>query len=213
MLFRSASEVHHLTKTGTNTTLNSGGTAAKLPQNYPAFPVFQTGAGGQDGGAVVDGSLSVLHNTSFTVNSLLQKIYNTGTTGYWDLSTSQPSSNNIETDNDSGSSSSDVWIKDQGSSKTYPPPTTSPYAYTPNGSHFWTATILLQSSTLRHIHVVSGLDQLILQGQTNASKYSSSASLPPVIIYVEQEIRDIRLDGECSRPIILALGPGTGQTC
>ena len=112
---------------------------------------------------------------------------------------------------DSGDSSSAVWVDSQSSgSFTYPPPTTSPYSYSA-GSTLWRVTLLLKHSSLKHIRIVSGVEQLILKGQTNSTDYTTAGTLEPLIILVEQEIRDIRLVGENNRPIILGVGTGTGQ--
>jgi hypothetical protein len=114
----------------------------------------------------------------------------------------------------SGNSSADIWVKkgtNSPPSNAFAVPTTSPYNYSwPNNGT--AVTLLLKSSTLRHIRLISGATQLILQGQTNAADYTSAATLEPLVILVEQEIRDIRFVGENSRPIILGLKGTTGAT-
>lgn len=219
-----ANECLNLSKTGTNSTLDSSGNSTLLPQNFPSIPIFTAGSAGGSTGAVLDGSLNVLHNTNFTANSLYDKM-TASSTGYYNLTTASNSSTplasgaNVEADDDNGvtgtstnggSSSTDIWVK-KGSppGNAFAVPTTSPYNYSwpKNGT---AVTLLLKSSTLHHIRLVSGATQLILQGQTNAADYTSASTLDPIIILVEQEIRDIRLVGECSRPIILGVGTGTG---
>lgn len=223
-----ASECANLTKTGTNTTLGITGASALLPQNSAAFPLFTAGSAGAGTGAVVDGSLNLLNNTNFTANSVTAEMTN-DSLGYYNLSTADTSptpltsGENIETDQsggvtgsatNGGSASSDIWVKsaDNNPFSAYPEPTTSPYNYS-WPKHGGAVTLLLNSATLRHVRVLSGVTQLILQGQTNASDYTSAASLSPLIILVEQEVRDIRFAGENSRPVILGLGTGTGVTC
>ncbi len=205
-----ANECLNLTKTGTNTTIDNSATATLLPQNFPSIPVFTAGTAGAGTGAVLNGGLNVLNNSNFTVNSLRHKL-EASSLGYYNLSTADTSGNNIESDDDSGGSSSAVWVDQQSSgSFTYNPPGTSPYSYSP-GSTLNTVTLLLKHSSLKHIRIISGVEQLILKGQTNSTDYNTAGTLAPLIILVEQEIRDIRLVGENNRPIILGTGTGTGQ--
>ncbi len=56
------------------------------------------------------------------------------------------------------------------------------------------------------------MDQLVLQGQTVAADFTAADALPPVVIWLEQEARDIRLVGENNRRLILVVGTGTGLT-
>lgn len=221
-----ASECLNLTKTGTNTCLNLTGAASLLPSNFAARPSTIAGSAGSGTGAVLGGTLDVVNNSNFTPNSMFTKIA-ASTLGYYVLSTANNSStplssgSNVEADDNNGvtgtatnggSATSDIWVK-KGSppSNAFTPPTTSPYDYSwpSNGT---TVTLLLKSSTLKHIRLTSGVTQLILQGQTNAADYTSAATLEPLVILVEQEIRDIRFVGENSRPIILGLKGTTGAT-
>jgi hypothetical protein len=222
-----ASECLNLTKTGTNTTLNSADSTVLLPQNLPSVPIFQVGVGGQDGGAVLDGSLNMCSNPAFVPGSIWD-IMQAQATGYYTLSTNATSSplvsgGNVKTNSNvgvsgtttgSGAASDDIFIKTGNSVPTngFAVPTTSPYNYTwPSGGS--AVVLLLKSPTLYNINVVGGVTQLILQGQTTATDYTNAANLPPLIIWVQQEVRDIRFVGENSRPLILALGTGTGLTC
>jgi hypothetical protein len=223
-----AEECLNLTKTGTNTTLKIDGSATLLPSNFASFPIFMAGSDGAGTGAVTDGSLNILRNTNFAVNSVYTDL-TTDTLGYYVLSSNANSSTpfvsgaNIDsnksqgvtgTATNGGSATSDIWMKtgDNNPFSAYPEPTTSPYNYSwsKGGS---AVTVLLKSATLRNIHLTSGATQLILQGQTNAADYTNAATLSPLIILVEQEIRDIRFNGENSRPLVLGIGTGTGITC
>ncbi|MCE9520140.1 MAG: hypothetical protein K8R87_11390 [Verrucomicrobia bacterium] len=223
-----AEECLNLSKTGTDTTLNIAGTAALLPSNFSSYPIFMAGSDGAGTGAVTDGTLNILKNTNFAVNSVYTDL-TTDTLGYYVLSSNANSATpfasgaNIDsnksqgvtgTATNGGSATSDIWMKtgDNNPFSAYPEPTTSPYNYswTKGGS---AVTILLKSATQHNLYITSGVTQLILQGQTNAADYTNAASLSPLIILVEQEIRDIRFNGENSRPLVLGLGTGTGVTC
>jgi hypothetical protein len=93
---------------------------------------------------------------------------------------------------------------------TYTLPTTSPYSYTPSGS-LNVFRIRLNNASLKHLGVLSGVEQLVIEGQTTSAAYTAAASLPPVCIYVDQStLRDIRFIGENSRPFILSIGPTAG---
>ncbi len=221
-----ANECLNLTKTGTNTTVDSTASATLLPQNFPSLPIFSAGSTGSNTGADLTGTLNMLDNSNFSVNSLSTDM-TASSLGYYLLSTSSTTrplvsggtinsttgegyTNGVSASG-SGSNADDIWVRSQ-STPTYTPPVTSPYNYS------WTSplkstTLLLQSSTLKHIQVVSGVDQLILQGQTNVADYNSAGTLQPLIIWVQQEVRDIRFVGENNRPIILGIGTGTGLTC
>jgi hypothetical protein len=222
-----ANECLNLTKTGTNTTLDSSGAASLLPQNFSARPIFTAGSTGGSTGADLSGALNMCNNANFTPGSIWH-IMSAASPGYYTLSSSSTSSTlasgaNIDSNADggatgttknSGSATSDIWVKTGGSApiQSLDPPTTSPYNYT-WGKSGSAVALLLKSSTLYHVDLKSGATQLILQGQTNAADYTAASTLPPVIVLVEQEIRDIRFVGENSRPLILAVGTGTGATC
>jgi hypothetical protein len=70
------------------------------------------------------------------------------------------------------------------------------------------------SGTLGHLRINGNVDQLVLQGQTTSSTWTAADALPPVIVWLEQEVRDIRFVGENNRRLILVVGAttGTGQT-
>jgi hypothetical protein len=71
--------------------------------------------------------------------------------------------------------------------------------------------VRLGNSTVKHIRVIGGVEQLEIDGQTTAAAYTAAAAYTPVIISVEQStLRDIRFIGENSRPFILSIGPGGG---
>ncbi len=225
-----ADECLNLTKTGTNTTLNAAGTAALLPQNYPSIPMFSQGSVSTSSGAVLDGSLNLCNNANFTPSSIYH-IMRTLTPGYYIMTTAATSSTmvsgaNIENDHDGGvsgttknggSASSDIWVKKDDhnppipNTSTFNEPTVSPYAYTWSKGKSAVA-ILLKSSSLYHVHLQTGPLMLVLQGQTTAADYTAASTLPPVVILVEPGIKDIRFVGENSRPLILALGNGSGGT-
>jgi hypothetical protein len=180
-----------------------------LPDNYPARPTVNAPYGGSSvGTAVTNGTLNLLNNSNAPSSSLANIIMGTG---YWaTCTTSSTSSSNYDTDSSSGTSTSDIKMEFDSSPYTYTLPTTSPYSYTPSGS-LNVFRIRLNNSTLKHLGVISGVEQLVIEGQTTAAAYTAAASLPPVCIYVDQStLRDIRFIGENSRPFILSIGPTAG---
>ena len=195
-----ANECLNLTKTGTNYTLNSTGSASLLPDNFNATPKFTAGYGGSSSpSAVLDGSLNVINNSNFTPGSIVDIMTANG--GYTNVSAGSAVNNN----------SSPYYVVLQTSSITYPVPTVSPYKYTYT-SPFNVVFVNINNASLGHLRINGSVDQLVLNGQTTSSAYTSAATMSPVIIWLEQEGRDIRLVGENSRPIILVTGNGTGQT-
>jgi hypothetical protein len=66
---------------------------------------------------------------------------------------------------------------------------------------------------LGHLRINGSVDQLVLQGQTTSTDWAAADALPPVIIWMEQEVRDIRFVGENNRRLVLAIGTGSGLTC
>ncbi len=221
-----ADECLNLTKTGTNTSKNSSGSAALLPENYPSIPIFSQGSVSTSSGAVLDGSLNLCNNANFTPSSVYH-ILRTLSPGYYIMTTASTPSTmtsgaNLDssknggvtgTTKNGGSATSDIWVKTGNSApiQNLDPPTTSPYSYSwPKGGS--AIAILLKSSTLYHVDLQNGATQLILQGQTNAADYASAATLAPLVILVQQSIGDIRFIGENSRPLILAIGNGSGGT-
>jgi hypothetical protein len=73
--------------------------------------------------------------------------------------------------------------------------------------------VRLNNSTLPHLFITGGVEQLVIEGQTTAAQYTAAGSLSPVVIAVtDPNLRDIRFVGENNRPFILALGPGNGST-
>ena len=85
-----ADECLNLTEKGTNTTLNAAGSASQLPQNFPSIPIFTAGYSSAGLGAVVDGSLNMINNTSFLPNSLANIMATTssGTSGWVECTSS-----------------------------------------------------------------------------------------------------------------------------
>lgn len=224
-----ADECHNLSKTGTSTTLNSTGSATLLPENYPSIPIFTQGSVSTSSGAVLDGSLNICNNANFTPSSIYH-IMRTLSPGYYIMTTdatpsTMTSGSNLDsnhsggvsgTTKNGGSASSDIWVKTDDhnppipNTSTFNEPTISPYAYTWSKGNSAVA-ILLKSSSLYHVDLQNGATMLVLQGQTNAADYAAAASLPPVVILVQQTIKDIRFVGENSRPLILALSGGGGS--
>ena len=196
----------------TNTTKTNDGSATLLPENYPARPTATAGYGGTSvPTAVTNGTLKLINNTDFTAGSIRHTLEAGGTSTWMTCSTSSASSTNVETDGTSGSSTSDTQVK-QESSVTYALPTTSPYGYSKSGN-LNVLIVRLKNSTLKHLRVTSGVEQLVLEGQTSTTDFNNAGNLAPVIIWVEQnDLRDIRFVGENNRPLILATGPGTGAT-
>jgi hypothetical protein len=203
----------NLTKTGTNTT-QSTSSAAMMPLNFNA-PVRTTAGYGGAGAssAVTDGTLKLANNADFPAGSMRHKIEASGLQGVsWALcgNTLLPLPN-LRTDISSGDSTSDTQVRLE-SSPNFPPPTTSPYNYTASGN-LNVLYVRLKNSGLRHLRISSGVEQLVLQGQTTATDYTAAGSLPPLMIWLEQSTcRDIRFVGENNRRVILVTGPGTGST-
>jgi len=197
-------ELLNLTKTGTNLALNTAGTTL-MPTNFPSTPRFTAGYGGTGTpNAVLDGTLNVINNPNFTPGSIV------------DIMTMNGGYTNVSAGSASGSSSTAVQVTLQ-STPTYAPPTTSPYSYTYT-SPFNVVTVRLVPPTtsgntpvLGHLRINGSVDQLVLQGQTTSTDWTKSDTLDPVIIWLEQEARDIRLVGENNRRVILVVGNGTGQ--
>lgn len=203
----------NMVKGGTNTVSNRASTpVAILPQNFPCRVTTTAGYGGSSlPTAVTNGTLNLINNTDFTSGSVRHRMEAGGTGTWLTCSTNSTSSTNVRTTSNSGTSTSDTQVKLEAS-PTYPPPTTSPYGYTKSGD-LNVLYVRLKNSTLKHLRVSSGVEQLVLNGQTNATDYNAAGALPPVIIWLEQaDCRDIRFVGENNRPLILATGKGTGAT-
>jgi hypothetical protein len=190
----------HMNPGFTNRMKNNAGTADILPENYNAIPTATAGYGGSGTPtAVTNGTLNLINNTNFTPGSL----YHLGEEfGDWETFSSTKKS---------GNSNSEVEIAEE-TKPEYPPPTASPYGYSYSGK-LNVITIRLGKSSLEHVRITGSYHQIILEGQTTSSTYASAASLPPVIVWVDQNsVRDIRFEGENSRRFILALGKGNGAT-
>lgn len=185
---------------------------AILPQNFPSQVRVTAGAGtGGAAAAVSDGTLNMINNTDFTAGSVRHIMEAAGSTAWLTCSTATASSTNINTTTASGTTTSDVQVKLE-STPTYALPTTSPYNYTASGS-LNVLVIRLKNSTLKHLRISSGVEQVVLEGQTTATDYTNADSLSPVIIWLEQaDCRDIRFVGENNRRLILATGKGAGAT-
>lgn len=203
----------NMTKTGTNTVRDSAA-ATILPQNFGARVTTTAGYGGTGTPtAVTNGSLNLINNTDFTAASLRHTMEATGTAGttWLNCTTGTATSSNINTNATSGNSTSDTQVKLE-STVTYALPTTSPYGYTKSGN-LNVLIVRLKNSTLKHLRITSGVEQLVLEGQTNSTDYTNAGNLAPVIIWLEQaDCRDIRFVGENNRRLILATGKGTGAT-
>ncbi|RBP37387.1 hypothetical protein DES53_114125 [Roseimicrobium gellanilyticum] len=195
----------------TNTTKTNDGSASLMPDNFPSRPMATAGYGGTSNPtAVTNGTLKLIENTDFPVGSIKTTLESGGTSTWMTCSTNSSSSTNIETDVANGTSTGPFQVKLE-SSPTYPVPTTSPYGYTKSGN-LNVLVVRLKNSGLKHLKIVSGLEQLVLEGQTTTTDYTSAAALDPVIIWVQQaDLRDIRFIGENSRPLILAVGPGNSS--
>jgi hypothetical protein len=205
----------NLTKTGTNTVRNTAVTPAEiLPQNFASSVATTAGYGGSGTPtAVSNGTLNLINNGDFAPGSVRHIMEATGTAGstWMNCTTGSNTSTNIETDSASGSSTSAVQVKLEGT-VTYALPTTSPYGYTKSGN-LNVLIARLRNASLKHLRVTSGVEQLVLEGQTNTSDYNAAGALDPVIIWLEQaDCRDIRFIGENNRPLILATGRGNGAT-
>jgi hypothetical protein len=207
----------NMTKTGTNTTRATGSgasTPVRLPQNFSARVSAIAGYGGSGTPtAVTNGSLNLANNTDFTPSSIRHTMEGTGLIGLtWVTGASGLGIlTNISTSLANGSSTSDTQTKLE-SSPTYSVPTTSPYNYTPS-SPLNVFCVRLKNSSLRHLHIISGVEQLVLEGQTSTTDYTNAGTLPPVIIWLDQPTcRDIRFVGENNRRLILVTGRGSGAT-
>jgi hypothetical protein len=203
----------NLTKTGTNSTQDTSA-AAMLPLNFPALVRATAGYGGTAApSAITDGTLNMANNADFPASSLRHKIEGSGIGGVdWAHcgNTLLPISH-IRTDLSSGDSSTDTQVRLE-SSPTYTPPTTTPYNYTASGN-LNVLYVRLKNSGLRHLRVASGVEQLVLQGQTSTTDYTAAGNLQPLMIWLEQSTcRDIRFVGENNRRLILVTGKGTGAT-
>lgn len=197
---RSTSVVHRYNG-ATTTTLNNAGTGNVLPDNYADFPVCTA----SPTTAVIDGTLNMVNNSAFPAGSVFA-IMQAG------LYTTYSSTTN------SGTTSSPVQVLVQNP-PTYTPPSTSPYNYSYNASAFNTITIRplvpgQTTSALTHCYISGAFDQVIIEGQTNATDFANADALPPIIIYMDQSTtRDIRFVGENNRRLILAVGtPGAAVT-
>lgn len=203
----------NMTKTGTNTVRDTS-SATLLPQNFGARTTATAGTGGTSSpSAVTNGTLQLINNTDFTPGSVRHIMEATGTAGttWLNCSTGTATSTNINTTSNSGNSTSDTQVKLE-STVTYALPTTSPYGYTKSGN-LNVLIVRLKNSTLKHLRITSGVEQLVLEGQTTSTDYTNAGNLGPVIIWLEQaDCRDIRFVGENNRRLILATGEGTGAT-
>jgi hypothetical protein len=181
------------------TTLNNGGTASLLPDNFPAGPSATAGnTASASSAAVTDGTLNMCRNNDFPAGSL----YHIATSGSYGAFTTWSSMGNA------GTASNPAYTT-QTNSPTYAAPSTSPYNYTPSGQ-MNTLWVNLANPALNNLVVSGNYEQIVLQGSTTAATYTTMDALPPVIIYVgENNIRDIRFVGENNRRIILALGRTT----
>ncbi len=198
----------------TSTTKSNDGASTLLPENYPATPVATAGYGGSSSAtAVTNGTLKLINNTDFTAGSIRHTMESGGTSTWMNCTTNSSSSTNVETDVANGSSSTATQVKLE-STVTYAVPTTSPYGYTKSGN-LNVLVVRLANAGLKHLRVTSGVEQIVLEGQTTSSAYTTAGTLDPVIIWLEQnDCRDIRFVGENNRPLILALGgpSATGTT-
>ncbi|WP_038162789.1 hypothetical protein [Verrucomicrobium sp. BvORR106] len=189
----------HMKPTFTNTVKNNAGTATQLPENYAITPTATAGYGGTSTPtAVTNGTLKMINNTDFTPGS----IYHLGqTTGSWSTYSSTTAS---------GSTTTAVQIV-QENSPTYAPPTTSPYNTTYSGK-FKVLKIRLKNTGLTHCRITGAYDQVVIEGQTTATEYSTADTLSPIIVWLDptSTVRDVRFVGENNRRFILAAGPGTG---
>ena len=197
----------------TNTTKTNDGAATLMPDNFPPRPTATAGYGGTSSAtAVTNGTLKMIENTDFPTGSIKTTMESGGTSTWMRCSTDSASTTNIETDRANGSSSSAVEVKIP-STPAYPLPTLSPYNFTKSGTVVETMHVRLKNTSLKHLYVFSGVEQLVLEGQTNATDFTNAGALDPIIIWVKQEnLRHICFVGENNRPLILAIGPGIGTT-
>jgi hypothetical protein len=204
-----ATSVMHGAHGLSNTVQNTAGTASLLPDNYAVRPFIMAGYGGASApNAVADGSLNQVYNANFPAGSFRDIITNTG--NWYTGSMAGNSATNLDTDHDGSGNAAEIKVDIQHSPFIYPVPTTAPYAYVAVGD-LNTVQYQLGSSTIRHLRIVSGVEQLVLLGQTSAVSYAAAGLLPPILISVEQgTMRDIRFIGENNRPLILAFADGAG---
>jgi hypothetical protein len=198
----------------TNTTKTNDGAATLLPDNFPPRPTATAGYGGTSlATAVTNGTLKMIENTDFPTGSIKTTMEAGGTPAAWmRCSTDNASTTNIETDKASGSSTAAVEVKIPAN-PAYPFPTLSPYNFTRGGTVVETMHVRLKNTSLKHLYVFSGVEQLVLEGQTTAADFTAAGALDPIIIWVKQEtLRQICFVGENNRPLILAIGPGAGTT-
>lgn len=205
----------NMTKTGTNTVKNTAVSPATIaPQNFPAAVSVTAGFGGTGTPtAVSNGTLKLINNTDFTPGSVRHIMEATGTAGatWMNCTTGTTTAINICSTATSGGSSSDTQVKLEGT-PTYSLPTTSPYGYSKSGN-LNVLVVRLKNSTLKHLRVSSGVEQLVLEGQSTSTDYNNAGTLDPVIIWLEQsDCRDIRFINENNRRLILATGRGSGAT-
>ena len=203
----------NMVKDGTNTVGSRASTpVAILPQNFPCRVTTTAGYGGSAvPTAVTDGTLNLINNTDFTAGSVRHRMEAAGSKTWLTCSTGSTSTTNINTTSNSGTSTSDTQVKLE-KDPVYDPPTTSPYGYSKSGD-LNVLYVRLKNSTLKHLRISSGVEQVVLNGQTTAADYTTAGTLPPVIIWLEQaDCRDIRFVGENNRPLILATGKGAGAT-
>lgn len=205
----------NMVKTGTNTVKNTASTpVAILPQNFSTTLRTTAGYGGTaTPTAVTNGTLNLINNTDFTPGSVRHTMEAAGAAGtaWMTCSTAATSSTNINTTSTSGTTTSDVQVKLEAT-PTYALPTTSPYGYAKSGN-LNVVVVRLKNSTLKHLRISSGVEQVVLEGQTTSTDYTNADALAPVIIWLEQaDCRDIRFIGENNRRLILATGKGAGAT-
>lgn len=197
----------------TNTTKTSDGAAALLPDNFPPRPTVTAGYGGSSTPtAVTNGTLKMIENTDFTPGSIRHIMESGGSSSWMRCTTSNNSSTNIETDEARSYLNNAVEVEVERD-PAYDFPTLSPYNVSRSGSRVEIMRVRLRYSSLKHLRIESGVEQLVLEGQTNTSDYNNAGHLDPIIIWVDQEsLRHICFVGENNRPLILAMGPGSGGT-
>jgi hypothetical protein len=203
----------NMVKNGTNTVSSTGsGLVAMLPQNFPCRVSTTAGYGGTGTPtAITDGTLNLIDNADFTPGSVRHIMEAAGSSGWLTCSDAGASATNIRTTANSGDASSDTQVKME-KDPVYDPPTTAPYGYAKSGD-LNVLYVRLKNSTLKHLRITSGVEQVVLNGQTTAADFTAAGTLPPVIIWLEQaDCRDIRFVGENNRRLILVTGEGTGAT-
>lgn len=197
----------------TNTTKTIDGSASLMPENFPPRPMATAGYGGSSmPTAVTNGTLKLIENTDFPTGSIKRAMESGGTSTWMTCSTSNNSSTNVETDEARTYLSSAVEV-DVENNPAYSFPTFSPYNVSKSGSKVEILRVRLKYASLKHLYITSGVEQLILEGQTNSTDYNNAGNLDPIIIWVKQNtLRHICLVGENNRPLILAMGAGDGTT-